>query len=649
MKRIIFITLALFLLSTILLSQQGIQRGDTAKGLRGIGLKLSEYKGNPFFKKSWALIIGIDDYIKANKLRYAVSDAEAISNLIVKKYGFGSKYVIKLYNSEATKENILKAFERLIRETGEDDRVFVFFAGHGITMPLPEGKERGYILPVDADPSQPVLTAISTDQLNELSEAIPAKHLYFVMDACYGGLIFARSQPISADAVNFVEIVSKRRTRQALTAGGRDQPVFDTGPGGHSVFTFHLLEGLDKGFADLDKNGIITASEIASYILPRVTAESKGQQTPQYGILVGDRGGEFVFIPRMRVSLLEVNSEPAGADIYINDEKVGKTPTEIDIYEFGKFKVDIKLDGYLDYSREVDITEDYHDLNVKLEKAGLLTVKSNPPGAEVFLNDKTVGKTPLTLPKLKKDNYKVKLVLKNYQEYVQDIDLIKMDKVDVDVKLEKMRSRVNFTGVIGKAEVYIKGEGMEKSIDRLPARNIELVYGGYEVRVRKAGYHPFNQTIVIDKPEMNIPIRLMPKSKFTSILMSALLPGTGQMYMGRKTIGNILLVTSILSDAAVIGSFVGFMKYKNDYENYRNIYLSASDINDIQNYYSLMMRNYDSMKKFRNYFLISSGVAGAIWLFNLADAIIFSPGDIISEERFKVGFRGNLIEVEVRF
>ena len=53
-------------------------------------------------------------------------------------------------------------------------------------MPLPEGKERGYILPVDAAPSQPVLTAISTDLLNEISEAIPAKHLYFVMDACSG-------------------------------------------------------------------------------------------------------------------------------------------------------------------------------------------------------------------------------------------------------------------------------------------------------------------------------------------------------------------------------------------------------------------------------------------------------------------------------
>lgn len=250
MRRVILVLSVLFSFFIPLLSQQR----DTTESLRGIGLRTKTGGGSSFFKRSWALIIGINEYVKANKLRYAVNDAEAIANLLIKKYGFGSKYVIKLYDSEATKDNILKAFERLIKETFEDDRVFVFFAGHGITMPLPEGKERGYILPVDADPSQPVLTAISTDQLNEISEAIPAKHLYFVMDACYGGLIFARSQPtVSADAVSFVEIVSKRRTRQALTAGGRDQPVFDTGPGGHSVFTFHFIKGLDEGFADLDK------------------------------------------------------------------------------------------------------------------------------------------------------------------------------------------------------------------------------------------------------------------------------------------------------------------------------------------------------------------------------------------------------------
>ncbi len=646
MRRVILVLSALFLFFIPLLSQQR----DTTESLRGIGLRTKTGGGSSFFKRSWALIIGINEYVKANKLRYAVNDAEAVANLLIKKYGFGSKYVIKLYDSEATKNNILKAFERLIKETFEDDRVFVFFAGHGITMPLPEGKERGYILPVDADPSQPVLTAISTDQLNEIAEAIPAKHLYFVMDACYGGLIFARSQPtIAADAVSFVEIVSKRRARQALTAGGRDQPVFDTGPGGHSVFTFHFIKGLDEGFADLDKNGIITASEIASYILPRVTSESKGQQTPQYGILVGDRGGEFVFIPRMRVSMLEVKSEPEGADIYINGEKLGKTPLEVDVYEFGKYKVELKLDGYFDYMGEVEVSEDYHDLNVKLEKAGFLEVVSTPTGADVILNDKLVGKTPLSIPKIKKDKYVIKLALADYQDYSQEIDLISVDRAKVEVKLEKMRSKVNLVGLRGDVNVLIRGEGIEKNISRLPAKEIELVYGEYEIKLNKLGYHSATRKVRVDKPELDVALIIEPKSKSTSILLSAFLPGAGQIYMGRENIGMPLVVSEILAGALTVNYFSKYLGYKKEYERYRNLYLSADDINEMENYYSLMTKNYNSMKKAKNYFFIGSGVASAIWLFNLVDAIIFSPDKVYSERAFKLGIRGSSLNVSINF
>ena len=66
----------------------------------------------------------------------------------------------------------------------------------------------------------------------------------------------------------------------------------DDGPGGHSVFTWALLEGL-QGKADLDGNGVITASELGAYISPIVSSFAK--QTPTVGNLVGSEGGEFLF------------------------------------------------------------------------------------------------------------------------------------------------------------------------------------------------------------------------------------------------------------------------------------------------------------------------------------------------------------------
>ena len=61
---------------------------------------------------------------------------------------------------------------------------------------------------------------------------------------------------------------------------------------GYRSGRFALLEGLE-GKADLDHNGVITASELGAYVSPVVASFSR--QTPAMGNLIGSEGGEFVF------------------------------------------------------------------------------------------------------------------------------------------------------------------------------------------------------------------------------------------------------------------------------------------------------------------------------------------------------------------
>jgi len=112
------------------------------------------------------------------------------------------------------------------------------------------------------------------------------------MDSCYSGLALSRGSGAFSRDRTYLEEVTRRTARQILTAGGADQQVADDGPGGHSVFTWALLQGLD-GKADLDGNGVITASELGAYISPIVASFSK--QTPSVGNMVGSEGGEFLF------------------------------------------------------------------------------------------------------------------------------------------------------------------------------------------------------------------------------------------------------------------------------------------------------------------------------------------------------------------
>jgi TolA-binding protein len=177
-------------------------------------------------------------------------------------------------------------------KVSRDDRIFFFFAGHGATRTLADNRQVGFIIPVDADLNNYYSTAISMTEIREASDLIPAKHVYFVMDSCYSGLALTRGGGGSFGGRTYLDEVTSRVARQILTAGGSDQVVADDGSDGHSVFTWALLEGL-AGKADLDHNGVITASELGAYVSPVVASFSR--QTPAMGNLIGSEGGEFVF------------------------------------------------------------------------------------------------------------------------------------------------------------------------------------------------------------------------------------------------------------------------------------------------------------------------------------------------------------------
>ncbi len=246
------------------------------------------------YRDSHALVIGINQYAAWPKLSHAVRDAQAVRESLVSRFGFKADNVTLLTDGEATRANILRALNERFgdaKRVKRDDRVFVFFAGHGSTRKLPSGREVGYIVPVDAGLNDLQADAIAMPQLQEVAEAITAKHALFIIDACYSGLGLTRAGSAAADS-NFARTNARRIGRQMMTAGGADQQVADDGPGGHSVFTWTLLQALN-GKADLNGDGLITATELAAYVAPAVSAIA--HQTPAFGSLPGSEGGEFVF------------------------------------------------------------------------------------------------------------------------------------------------------------------------------------------------------------------------------------------------------------------------------------------------------------------------------------------------------------------
>ncbi|MBV8467036.1 MAG: caspase family protein, partial [Burkholderiales bacterium] len=269
------------------------------------------------YADSWAVVVGINSYAKWPKLQYAVNDAQAVRDTLVDRFKFPAEHVILLKDGEATRNNILAAFHDKLVHGGvkRNDRVFVFFAGHGATRKLSSGRDVGYIIPVDADTNDVATDAIPMTEIQNIGETLTAKHVFFVMDACYSGLGLTRG----GGNGGFLRDNAKRVGRQMLTAGGADQQVADGGPNGHSIFTWTLLQGL-SGKADLNGDGMITATELAAYLAPAVSSVS--QQTPAFGSLPGSEGGEFVFELPADTEFLNADSTQLAGDAIALNKKL---------------------------------------------------------------------------------------------------------------------------------------------------------------------------------------------------------------------------------------------------------------------------------------------------------------------------------------
>lgn len=241
------------------------------------------------YETSRALIIGINQYKSVSPLGYAVNDAREVSEILVEELGFEQNNVTYLVDQNATKSNILKSFLRFSNDDVKvDDRLFVFFAGHGHTRSGVKG-EVGYLVPYDADMAD-YSTFIRWDELTRNAELVRAKHILFVMDACYGGLAVHRD--LRPGSSRFLRDMYQRFSRQVITAGKANEVVADAGGPlpNHSVFTGHFIEGI-RGKAS-NEYGVITASGLMAYVYSKVSNDINSDQTPHYGQFDGD--GDFI-------------------------------------------------------------------------------------------------------------------------------------------------------------------------------------------------------------------------------------------------------------------------------------------------------------------------------------------------------------------
>lgn len=283
------------------------------------------------FTQHHAFIIGIDAYQKVSPLQTAVADAEQIAKVL----SIQQHFLVHPPLLNATGADIRALLEHtLAKVVGKDDRVFFYFAGHGIAADGDDGPA-GYIVPVDADPTN-FDTFIPMDALQLALNNLPCRHLLLVMDCCFSGAFKWSSSHRDIILTMPKKIYKERFDRfiedpawQVITSSAYDQKALDVlrgkttgergqvniaGRGLHSPFAQALFDGLSgeadsRNDSDGEGDGVITATELYAYIRDRVEPESINEaehlrQTPGFFPLQKHDKGEFIFLkPNHRLNL----------------------------------------------------------------------------------------------------------------------------------------------------------------------------------------------------------------------------------------------------------------------------------------------------------------------------------------------------------
>ncbi len=239
--------------------------------------------------------------------------------------------------------------------------------------------------------------------------------------------------------------------------------------------------------------------------------------------------------------LVVVESEPANATIYLDDKKKGPfatTPWSGSVE--GDHKIIIEKRGYK--ISESTISADPSKLFVlkavmaQEDYLGWVEITSNVPGAEIFIDDKSigaVGKTPLS-QNIKPGKHTFWISTDGYSEYKEEVEVIAGETHTVKAALKGQPvGKINVIGLgIEDSVIYVDGK---IACERGPCLKA-IQQGEHTVSVQRPGFKPYTRRITVQaKTEMQIKVGLAPKPSRSDAVVAYVLAAAftgGGVFLG---------------------------------------------------------------------------------------------------------------------
>jgi hypothetical protein len=479
----------------------------------------------PLQAEKYALLVGINGYQNnISPLRFCLSDVKALRQVLIDpQIGAFKADNVWLMTDDSkgidrpTDLNIVAKLESLSRRIQTGDTFIFVFAGHGINR-----EQKSFLLAINSD-SRSMRTleksAVPLEMVSEILSEIRASQTLTIIDAC-------RNDPSSGrgDQENALTSQFARGMRVVKTGATSAQPsvtatlyacsigerAYEWAEKKHGVFSYYLMEGLRGGARNA--KGEVTAVDLAGYTQEKVSQWSESQYGNQQTPWLDQSGGaKLVLVEALSQSeiyRLDISSDPAGFDIWINDQSIGSQTPKLISRPSGTYRILLKKRGYQDFRRTVTVSSEQAIVSIVARPIqirtdielgrGMLFVKvfdetERETSAEISLNGKLVGQAPYTDASIPEGNHQVVISKDLYHQYVEDLTVTKDQKSSLTVILKPAFGGLRINTDPPAASISLRDEdGVRVGSGTTPYHQPKLGSGRYRLDLSKNRYYSQN-------------------------------------------------------------------------------------------------------------------------------------------------------------
>ena len=237
-------------------------------------------------------------------------------------------------------------------------------------------------------------------------------------------------------------------------------------------------------------------------------------------------GKKRVLKTQAQLSQLSITTNPPSAEIILADSSIGSTPIKNYSLKPGEYSLKIAKTDFLTVDTsiilkagnnvnlsvplralsikpDVDIVKRQNaskkNPKVKTTVNAAIRINSKPSNAEVWINNRLKGNTPLNISNISPGEHRFTLKKDGFSDYSKQYNLTSGKNNDVLINLTPIVGELYITTDPSSATIFLDGVPLDNS--KTPASFKNIPAGDHIIEIKKAGYATVSKDIIIKEGE----------------------------------------------------------------------------------------------------------------------------------------------------